>query len=667
MSRFPHAMQPLDLGFTTLKNRILMGSMHTGLEEDRHYDRLAMYFEERARGGVALMVTGGISPNRRGWLAPFSAKLTNKREAQKHQILTERVHAATGKIVCQILHAGRYAYHPLSVAPSALKSPITPFTPRMMSHALIKSTINDFGNCAYWAREAGYDGVEIMGSEGYLINEFLVTHTNHRQDEWGGDFSNRMRFALEIVGNIRKKAGQDFIIIFRLSMLDLVKEGSGWDEVVILAKALEASGVTLLNTGIGWHESRVPTIASCVPKGVFSELTYRLKQEVSVPLITSNRINDPHQIEQLLSQGYADMVSMARPFLADPDFVKKAFSEQAHRINPCIACNQACLDHVFAKKRATCLVNPRAGYETEWVITKASKTKKIAVVGAGPAGLAFTCMAASRGHQVTLFEESDRIGGQFKLAFRIPGKSEFEKTIQYYEEELKALKVTLKLNKRVTVEDLTIRHFDEIVIATGVLARKPEIMGLNHPKVIGYQEAILHPEKVGYQVVLIGAGAIAFDVATLLLKKTESTVAQFCQEWGVNFSERGGLMPKYSMTPQRDITLLQRSTEKIGAKLGKTTGWIHRAHLKHMQVKMFDSVRYLKINSQGILIQHQGKERWISADTIVICAGQEPNHPLWEALKLKHIKAHLIGGAHEARELDAKRAIRQGALLGLEI
>ena len=669
MSSFPHAMQPLDLGFTTLKNRILMGSMHTGLEEEPHYNKLAMYFEERARGGVGLMVTGGIAPNRRGWLTPFSAKLTNTREAQKHRVLTERVHAATGKIVCQILHAGRYAYHPFSIAPSGIRSPISPFRPKAMSTDLIRSTIYDFGQCAYWAKEAGYDGVEIMGSEGYLINQFLVTHTNHRQDEWGGDFNHRMRFALAIVESIREAVGKDFILIFRLSMLDLVKQGSSWDEVVLLAKSLESAGVTLLNTGIGWHESRVPTIAACVPSGLFTEITYRLKKEVSIPLITSNRINDPHQIEKLLSHGYADMVSMARPFLADPDFVKKAFSEQAHRINPCIACNQACLDHVFAKKRASCLVNPRACYETELIYSKASQSKRIAVVGAGPAGLSFASVAASRGHQVTLFEAQSRIGGQFQLALRIPGKSEFAKTLQYYEEELKALKVIVRLNHRVTVEDLTPHAFDEIIIATGIYPRKPDIMGLNHPKVMGYQEAILHPEKVGYKVVLIGGGAIAFDIATLLLNKSDSTVAQFCQEWGVDLQIQspGGLMPKYIALPRREITVLQRTTSKIGAKLGKTTGWIHRAHLKHMKVNMLSGVHYLKINSQGIQIQYQGKERWIEADTIITCSGQESNKALWEELKNRKIKAHLIGGADEAFELDAKRAIRQGALLAAEL
>lgn len=665
MLPFPYLAKPLDLGFTRLKNRFIMGSMHTGLEDDKDFHRLAGYFEERARGGVALMVTGGFAPNRRGWLLPFAAKLTTNKEVNKHKTLTERIHAADSKIICQILHAGRYAFHPFSVAPSALKSPITPFTPTAMSSGLIHSTIQDFANTAYRARLAGYDGVEIMGSEGYLINEFLVTHTNHRQDEWGGDFTNRMRFALEIVKATRLRVGPDFILIFRLSMIDLIEAGSSWEEVVLLAKSLESVGVTLLNTGIGWHEARVPTIATCVPRALFSEVTHRLKKEVTIPVIVSNRINDPKVAEELLAQGCADLISMARPFLADPDFVRKAFSGRARYINTCIACNQACLDHAFQKKIATCLVNPRACHETTFNIEKTQRSKRIAVIGGGPAGLSAALVAATRGHRVTLFEKSSQLGGQFNLAKRIPGKEEYEQTIRYYQESLRAQFVEVVLNHRVHPEQMLSQKFDDLIIATGVSPRMPQIKGIDHPKVMNYIDAILHPERVGYKVVIVGAGGIGFDVATLLTTQKSQTVAQFCQEWGIDLTvqHRGGVMPMILTPPFRDVTLMQRKSGKVGEHLGKTTGWIHRAHLKHQAVTMMAGVQYLEIDDLGIHIIHEKKTQHILADTIVICAGQSPNQQLLTALRTAGVSTHVIGGAVEALELDAKRAILEGAKL----
>jgi len=666
---YPHLLKPLDLGFTQLKNRVLMGSMHTGLEETKDgFNRMAVYFGERAKGGVGLIVTGGIAPNKAGWVSPFSAKLSTKREASKHKVITDRVHAEGGKICMQILHTGRYAYHPFAVAPTGLKAPISPFKPWELKVSGIKRTIRDFVKCAALAQEAGYDGVEIMGSEGYLINQFIVSKTNKRTDEWGGSYENRIRFPLEIVKQVREKVGTNFIIIYRLSMLDLVNDGSTWEEVVELAKKIEAAGATIINTGIGWHEARVPTIATMVPRGGFSWVTKRLMGEVNIPLVTTNRINMPDVAEQILSDGHADMVSMARPFLADPEFVKKAMENRADEINTCIACNQACLDHVFERKTASCLVNPRACHETELNFEPTQKKKKIAVVGAGPAGLSFSTTAAGRGHEVHLFDAAAETGGQFNMAKQIPGKEEFYETIRYFNKQIELTGVQLSLNKKVNAQFLIDGAYDEVILATGVLPRKVNIPGIDHPKVLSYVDVLKNKKEVGKSVALIGAGGIGFDVAEYLSHHGESpsmNIDIFMKEWGVDqsHSERGALKTAEPEPSPREIYLMQRSNGKPGANLGKTTGWIHRSSLRMKAVKMLSNVKYEKIDDEGLHIVISNEPQLLKVDNIVICAGQVSLKDLQEPLTQKGISVHLIGGAEEASELDAKRAIDQGARL----
>ena len=666
---YPHLLAPLDLGFTTLKNRVLMGSMHTGLEEARNgFERLAAYFAERAHGQVGLMVTGGIAPNRAGWVAPFAAKLTNSKEAKKHSIITKAVHEADGKICMQILHTGRYAYHPFSVAPSSLRAPISKFKPKALSTAGIEKTIQSFVNCAALAQEAGYDGVEIMGSEGYLINQFIASKTNKRTDEWGGDYKNRIRFPLEIVRRTRERVGPNFIIIYRLSMLDLVEEGSTWEEVEILGKEIEKAGATIINTGIGWHESRVPTIATMVPRGAFTWVTKRLMGKVNIPLITTNRINTPELAEEIIANGRADMVSMARPFLADPHFVKKAIDKKSHHINTCIGCNQACLDHVFENKPASCLVNPRACYETQFQYLPTSQPQKIGVVGAGPAGLAFSTIAAQRGHEVHLFEASSEIGGQFNMAKQIPGKEEFYETLRYFNQEIINHGVHLHLNTRVDAEFLTGEKFDQIILATGVNPRIPTIDGVDHPKVMTYIDVLLHKKEVGQKVALIGAGGIGFDVAEFLTQANESTslnIEAFAQEWGIDLShtQRGGLMDAHEEHSPREVYLLKRSKGKHGANLGKTTGWVHRMSLRKKNVHMLGQVTYEKVDDAGLHISLKGEKRILDVDHVVLCAGQLSLNELHAPLEAKGIKVHVIGGAKEARELDAKKAIDEAARL----
>jgi 2,4-dienoyl-CoA reductase (NADPH2) len=675
-SPYPHLFQPLDLGFTQLKNRVLMGSMHTGLEEARDgFEKMAAFYAERARGGVGLIVTGGIAPNRAGWVAPFSAKLTNRRECRRHKKITAAVHAEDGKICLQILHAGRYGYHPLSVAPSAVKSPITPFKPWALSNKGVERTINAFVRCARLAQEAGYDGVEVMGSEGYLINQFIVRRTNKRTDRWGGDYENRIRFPLEIVRRIRSAIGPEFIIIYRLSMLDLVEEGSTWEEVEQLAVEMEKAGANILNTGIGWHEARAPTIATMVPRGGFRWVTEKLMGKVSVPLVATNRINTPELAEEILAKGGADMVSMARPFLADPEFVKKASQGRPEEINTCIACNQACLDHVFQQKRASCLVNPRACFETELRITVASDLKKIAVVGAGPAGLAFAVTAAQRGHKVVLYEAESEIGGQFNLAKKIPGKEEFNETLRYFRVQLEKQGVDLRLSTRATTELLTEEHFDAIVAATGIIPREVNIPGVEHAKVMGYRDVLKSERIVGRRVAIIGAGGIGFDVAEFLLhtpaveSNEHEPVATFMKQWGIdrNYENRGGLLPPQVASPPRQIFLLQRSKGKPGARLGKTTGWIHRAGLRARNVQMISQVNYLKIDDEGLHMEVNGQRRALDVDNIVICAGQEPEQTLFKALQQLKMPVFSIGGAFRASELDAKSAIDQATRLALSL
>ncbi len=675
-TQYPHLLAPLDLGFTTLKNRVLMGSMHTGLEDGNKHDRLAAYFAERARGDVGLIVTGGYAPNRAGWVKPFAGKLTTRRAAAKHSQVTDAVHAEGGKIAMQILHAGRYAYHPIAVAPSKIRSPITPFTPRELSTAGVEKQIRDFVHCAQLARKAGYDGVEIMGSEGYFINEFLVTHTNQRTDKWGGDFSQRMRFPVEIVERTREAVGTDFIIIYRLSMIDLIPDGSSWEETVMLAKAIEAAGATIINTGIGWHEARVPTIATSVPRAAFTWVTKKMKQEVSIPLVTSNRINLPSTADEILADGCADMVSMARPLLADPEFVLKAREDRADEINVCIACNQACLDHTFANKMSSCLVNPRACHETELNFVKATSIRKFAVVGSGPAGLSAALVLAERGHTVVLYDAADEIGGQLNMAKVIPGKEEFHEMLNYFKRQIELKGVHVHLSTHVTADTLSGENYDEVIIATGVTPRDPKIDGQDHPKVLNYIDVLRKRAPVGERVAIVGAGGIGFDVAEFLLHDGHSPTLdldEWLAEWGVvdPAEARGGLATQRKPPdPSREITLLQRKAGKHGARLGKTTGWIHRAVLKMNKVQMIADVNYERIGDEGLLISY-GKNRenptWIDVDNIVMCAGQIPLRELEESLQAAGITTHIIGGADVASELDAKRAIDQGSRLAAKL
>ena len=678
---YPHLLAPLDLGFTTLRNRVLMGSMHTGLEDHgRDFPRLAAYLAERARGGVGLIVTGGFAPNVEGWLTPLGSRLASGWAARPHRLLTDAVHAEGGKLALQILHAGRYGYSPFSVAPSRLKSPITPFTPRALSARGVERQIRAFVRCAQLARQAGYDGVEVMGSEGYFLNEFLAARTNRRTDQWGGSWPNRMRLPVEVVSRMRQAVGKDFIIVFRLSMLDLVPEGSSWEEVVALAQALEAAGATLLNTGIGWHEARVPTIATSVPRAAFAWVTKKLKGSVGIPLCATNRINSPEVGERLLAEGYADLVSMARPLLADPELVNKAAAGRADEINTCIACNQACLDHVFSRKRASCLVNPRACHETELGWSRAARVKRVAVVGSGPAGLACATVAAERGHEVHLFEAAPRIGGQFNLAARIPGKEEFRETLRYFGRRLEVTGVHLHLGVAATAEALVAGGFDEVVLATGVVPRDPKIPGQDHPKVLGYLDVLARGAAVGPRVAVIGAGGIGFDVAEFLIQPgcapgveapappvhgSDEALAHWLAEWGVAdpAERRGGLTEPKPAPPARQVWLLQRKPGRPGAGLGRTTGWIHRATLKAKGVTMKGSVNYERIDDAGLTIsfgeQRTGRQV-LPVDQVVLCTGQEPRRDLEAPLKAAGLAVHLIGGADVAAELDAKRAIAQG-------
>lgn len=671
MSRYPTLLTPLDLGFTQLRNRVLMGSMHTGLEEEKGgFDKLAAFYGERARGGVGLIVTGGIAPNLRGRLVPHGSQLSFPWQVAKHKKVTSAVHQEGGKIALQILHAGRYAYHPFSLAPSALKAPISPFKPRAMSERQIRGTIRDFAATAQLARIAGYDGVEVMGSEGYLINQFICERTNKRTDGWGGSSENRMRFPVEIVRAIRERVGPDFIIIFRLSMLDLVEQGSSLEEVIALGKALEQVGVTLINTGIGWHEARIPTIATSVPRGAFSWVTAELKKHLSVPLITTNRINTPEVAERILAGGEADMVSMARPFLADPEFVIKAAEDRADEINTCIACNQACLDHVFKQKRASCLVNPRACFETELTFGRVPQPKKLAVVGAGPAGLAFACYAAERGHQVSLFDQASEIGGQFNFAKQIPGKEEFHETLRYFARRLEKCGVELYLGQRQSAESLLGGGFDEVILATGIRPRTPNIPGIEHAKVMSYLDVLRDHKPVGDKVAVIGAGGIGFDVAEYLVEgKGDRSRDHWLKEWGIDkqLGERGGLMAPVIDAPERQVWLLQRKESKVGDGLGKTTGWIHRTVLKNRKVEMLSGVQYLRIDDEGLHIQVGEQQQCLPVDQVIICAGQEPLKELQAGLQAAGKPVHIIGGADVAAELDAKRAIRQGAELAAVI
>ena len=674
MSDYPHLLAPLNLGFTTLKNRVLMGSMHVGLEEaPGGYERMAAFYAERAKGGVGLIVTGGISPNDAGLTFAGGNKLDTRQEAEKHKVVTQAVHDAGGKIALQILHTGRYSYQPDIVAPSAIQAPINPSKPHALTSAEVQQTIADFVNCAKLAQYAGYDGVEIMGSEGYLINEFIVARTNHRDDEWGGSYENRIRFPIEIVKRTRAEVGENFIIIYRLSMLDLVEGGSSFEEVVQLAQAIEKAGATIINTGIGWHEARIPTIATKVPRAAFTWVTEKLKGLVKVPLITSNRINTPEMAEHVLAAGHADMVSMARPMLADAFFVQKAEQGRSDEINTCIGCNQACLDHIFSMKIASCLVNPRACHETELIFKEATQTKKIAVIGAGPAGLSFATYAAERGHQVTIFEASNQIGGQFNIAKTIPGKEEFYETLRYFKRQIELQpNIKLVLNHTASFEQLLNADFDDVVVATGVTPRQLDIAGINHPKVLSYIEVLKERKPVGQRVAIIGAGGIGFDTAEYLSHEGESgslNPEKFYDEWGIdtNYAHVGGLKAAKVEESPREIYLLQRKASSVGAGLGKTTGWIHRTGLKNRDVKMIAGASYDLIDDQGLHITVNGQSTVLEVDHVVICAGQESYTAMYEQLQAAGKNVHLIGGAKEAGELDAKRAIRQGAELAAKI
>ena len=673
--KYKHIFEPLDLGFTILKNRILMGSMHTGLEEAKNgIDKIATYYAERAKGGVGLIITGGISPNIQGWTGPFAARMSTKKHAKHHQKITKAVHKEGGKICMQILHSGRYGYHPFNVAPSNIKSPITPFKPFKLSQSGIKRTIRDFVNCAQLSKLAGYDGIEIMGSEGYLINQFIVKKTNKRADNYGGDYANRMRLPIELVKQTREALGNDFIIIYRLSMLDLVEQGSSWEEVVQLGKEIEKAGATIINTGIGWHESRIPTIATSVPRAAFTWVTKKMKKELSIPLITSNRINMPETAEKILSEGDADMISMARPFLADPEWVNKAAQDRTDEINTCIGCNQACLDHVFEQKVASCLVNPRACHETEFNYNPTEKKKKIAVVGAGPAGLAASTIAASRGHIVTLFDADSEIGGQFNIAKQIPGKEEFYETVRYFKKQIEIHNVSLQLNTRVSVADLKAADFDEIIVATGIKPRELKIKGINHPKVLSYIDVLKDKKNVGKRVAVIGAGGIGFDVSEYLTHEGESTsqnIDAWLKEWGIDKSleARAGIedvIPQFDASP-RAVFMFKRSNSKFGGNLGKTTGWIHRSTLKKKKVQFIGGVSYTKIDDKGLHYTQNGEAKTLEVDHIVICAGQVPFQELYQPLIDAGRNVHVIGGAFLASELDAKIAISQGARLAASL
>ncbi|WP_210454662.1 NADPH-dependent 2,4-dienoyl-CoA reductase [Vibrio crassostreae] len=665
---YPHLLEPLDLGFTQLRNRVLMGSMHTGLEENKEgLHKLAAFYEERAKGGVGLIVTGGFSPNLRGRLTPFSAEFSKVKHAKAHQVVTEAVHKHGGKIALQLLHAGRYAMHPFAQSASGIKAPIAKFAPSEMSPRQIKKTIGAFANSAELAQVAGYDGIEIMGSEGYLINQFICKRTNMRYDEWGGSYEKRMRFPLEIVKSIREAVGKDFIIIFRLSMLDLVEQGSTFEDVVLLAQKLEEAGVTIINTGIGWHEARVPTIATQVPRGAFSWVTEKVKPYVSIPVVTCNRINTPEEAERILSSGQADMVSMARPFLADPDFVNKAAQDQAQFINTCIGCNQACLDNVFKGKRASCLVNPRACYETEIVVQPAQATKTIAVVGAGPAGLACATTLAQRGHKVDLIEKNDRIGGQFRLAMQIPGKEEFRETIRYFANQIDASGVNLKLDTEATFEMLL--KYDEVVMAAGVEPRKLDIEGIDQENVVDYQTLIREKTPVGEKVAIVGAGGIGVDVATMLTEPTSHSLDDWLHEWGIdkNMEHPGGLYPYPDSFSDKTVWVMQRKAGRVGKGPGKTTGWIHKRTLEKRGVNLLGGVSYNKIDDQGLHISVGKQEQVLDADSVIVCAGQVSVRPFEDMWQEFGGKLHVIGGADYAGELDAVRAIRQGVELAIKL
>ena len=688
-TRFPHLLSPIDLGFTTLKNRVLMGSMHTGLEDHKKdFPRLATYFAERAAGEVGLMVTGGIAPGMRGSLMPSPSGLFNRLQVPRHKLVSSAVHEAGGKICMQILHGGRYSYHPMSVAPSAIQSPITPFKPKALSASGVEKQIGNFVRATKLAREAGYDGVEIMGSEGYFINEFTTNHVNKRTDQWGGSTRNRYRIAEEILSRCRAVAGHDFIIIYRLSMLDLLPDGNSWDEVVEQAKMAEAAGATIINTGIGWHEARIPTIATMVPRGAFSWVTARMRPEVSIPVVATNRINTPQVAEDILAHGDADMVSMARPLLADAEFVKKAREGRAEEINICIACNQACLDHTFGGTTCSCLVNPRACRETELNYLPAKQVKAIAVIGAGPAGLACATVAARRGHRVSLVEQSDKIGGQFNMAKKIPGKEEFSASLDYYRVEVDRSGVDLQLNTRVVAEDLA--GYDDVVLATGVYPREIDLPGGTHPKVVSYLDVLNNKVEIGSRVAIIGAGGIGFDVAEFLSHAGEhdpgqsldrlplspsqesgQSIEAFTREWGIDrsFEARGGVEGVKPQPPKsvREIWLLQRKAGKPGKTLGKTTGWIHRLSLRHRGVHMLGSVSYDRIDDQGLQISIDGESQLLGVDHIVVCAGQVSNRDLAETLEGRGLSIHIIGGAQKAAELDAKYAIREGSELAARL
>ncbi|AXT86494.1 NADPH-dependent 2,4-dienoyl-CoA reductase [Aeromicrobium sp. A1-2] len=674
MNPYPHLLEPLDLGHTTLRNRVIMGSMHTGMEDRaKHLPELAAFFAERAKGGVALSVTGGYAPNWHGWLLPFGSTMTSAKFADKHRIVTDAVHEHDGKIVMQLLHAGRYGYHPFKRGASSKPSPITPMgKPKAMSTKEVDRTVTDFAKSAVLARRAGYDGVEIMGSEGYLINQMLTARTNDRTDRWGGSPENRMRFPIEIVERVREAVGEDFIVMYRMSLLDLVDNAQSWDETVHLAKQVDRAGVSIINTGIGWHEARVPTIVTSVPRAAFAWVTAKLRPEVSVPVVASNRINTPEVAEEIIASGQADLVSMARPLLSDPYFVNKAAEGRADEINTCIACNQACLDHTFQNKRASCLVNPRAGHETTLILSPTRTSKRIAVVGAGPAGLAAATELSGRGHTVELFEALSELGGQFRLAMAIPGKEEFTETIRYYSRQLEINGVKIHLGTRATIDELA--DFDEVVVATGVEPRVPSIPGVDHAKVVNYQDVIRHDAPVGQRVAVMGAGGIGFDVSEFLLHETDESLEHWMQRWGITDPEieRGGLTTKLKSPPKREVTLLQRKTTELGKGLGKTSGWVHRQTLKDSGVEMVKGVTYDRIDDDGLHItvatgKDTSESRVLDVDTIVLCTGQESVRDLIEPLETRGVTVHVIGGADVAAELDAKRAIKQATELAARL